>query len=122
MSYGAERYRILPSEPRAIVDKILKGAKPSDLPYRATKEVRVHNQSESGETDRPGDPAECDGASRSSHQIAFWIFDFRFWIESQENELMNAFLVEVAFRQSKIGNPKSKIGGDCRDRSDTRDV
>jgi putative ABC transport system substrate-binding protein len=37
------------------------------------------------------DPAEGAGKSGQGDQIAFWIFDFRFWIESQENTPMNAF-------------------------------
>ena len=39
------------------VDKILKGANPADLPVEQPTEVRVHHQSESGEADRPDDPA-----------------------------------------------------------------
>jgi hypothetical protein len=41
------------------VDKILKGANPVDLPGGAADEVRVCDQSQDGEADRPDDSAEC---------------------------------------------------------------
>ena len=50
-----------------MVDKILKGAKPAELPGGTTDEVRVRDQSESGEADRPDDSAECAGEGRPSH-------------------------------------------------------
>ena len=44
------------------VDKILKGAKPADLPVEQPVEVRVHRQSQSGEANRLDNSAECLGA------------------------------------------------------------
>ena len=44
------------------VDKILKGSEARRPSRGAAEEVRVHHQSESGQADRPDDPAECAGA------------------------------------------------------------
>ena len=51
------------------VDKILKGRKPADTSRRAADQVRVHHQSESGEADRPDDPAERAGAGGSGDSM-----------------------------------------------------
>ena len=44
------------------VDRILKGAKPADLTGGAADEVRVRDQSQDREADRPDDSAESVGA------------------------------------------------------------
>ena len=62
MSYGADQadgYRRV----AYYVDRILKGAKPADLPVEQPNEVRVGNQSQDGEADRRDDCAGGVGAS-----------------------------------------------------------
>ncbi len=70
MSYGAhektEHYRRV----AAMVDKILKGAKPADLPVEQPDEVRIGDQSQSGQADRPDDSAQRAGKSGQGDQVS----------------------------------------------------
>ena len=54
----------------------------------------------------------------------FGFCDFGFWIGEKTNDTRN-FGMQIwglLFRQSKIQNQKSKIGGDCHSRSRIRDL
>jgi hypothetical protein len=54
----------------------------STLYTRAADEVRAGDQFEDRKANRTDDSAEGAGESGQGNQIAFWIFDFRFWIET----------------------------------------
>ena len=68
MTYGVN-VNDLDRRAAAYVDKILKGAKPADLPVEQPNKVRVHHQSESSQADRPDDSAERPGESGQGDQV-----------------------------------------------------
>ena len=77
-----ELYRLGPAR-RYLCGQDSERRKARRPPGGAADEVRVHHQSESGQADRPDDPAECAGASGQSHKMKFSILDCRFWIEEK---------------------------------------
>jgi ABC-type uncharacterized transport system substrate-binding protein len=81
MSYGADT---ADSYKRVayFVDRILKGAKPADLPVEQPTKVEFAINLQTAKKMAPDDSA---GGARSGEQvdqvIQFWIFDCRFWID-----------------------------------------
>ena len=78
MAYGPkvpELYR----RAAVFVDKILKGAKPADLPVEQPTKFELVINLKNREADRPEDSAECFGESgQGDSMMRFWILDFRF--------------------------------------------
>ena len=69
MSYGADRDAICFARAAAIVDKILKGTKPSDLPVERPTKFKFVINLKGCKADRINDPAECVGQSGQSDSI-----------------------------------------------------
>ena len=68
ISYGANLSDLF-RRAAIYVDKILKGAKPGDLPVEQPTQVRLGHQSEHRQADRPDDSAACAGAGGPRHSV-----------------------------------------------------
>ena len=69
MSYGANRPRLVPASTTVFVDKILKGAKPADLPVEQPTKFEFIIQSENRQADRLDDSTERAGESGQGHPM-----------------------------------------------------